>query len=125
MTIKEFKDIIPKICKADTCNLPEVWDSKNPTMGHCAIVSLLAQELFGGTIIRVSLESTLYEKLKSHYFNIIDGVEYDFTLDQFESNPYLNKERHVKNREDILSNLNTKRRYDFLKNRFEEAYLDK
>ena len=87
-------------------------------MGQCAIVSLLAQELFGGTIIRVSLEGTLYEKFKSHYFNIIDEVEYDFTLDQFESNPYLNKERQVRNREDILSNLDTKRRYEILKDRF-------
>ena len=118
MTAEEFQEIIPKICKADTCNPPEDWIPENPTMCHCAIVSILAQELFGGIIVRVSLEGTPYEKFKSHYFNIIDRKEYDFTLDQFESNPYLNKERQEKNREDLLSNSSTKRRYDILKNRF-------
>lgn len=118
MTLEKFKEIVPKICKADTCNPPEDWKPENPTMGHCAIVSILAQELFGGIIVRVSLEGTPYEKFKSHYLNVIDGKEYDFTLDQFESNPYLNKERQEKNREDLLSNPNTKSRYEILKNRF-------
>lgn len=118
MTLEKFQEIILKICKADTCNPPEDWISENPTMGHCAIVSILAQELFGGIIVRVSLEGTPYEKFKSHYLNVIDGKEYDFTLNQFESNPYLNKERQEKNREYLLSNINTKKRYEILKNRF-------
>ena len=107
MIIKEFQKIAPRICNSDTSSHSKIWKLKNPTQGHCAIVSILAQELFGGTIVRVSLEGTSYDKLKSHYFNIIDGVEYDFTLDQFESNPYLNKERQAMNREDILSNSDT------------------
>lgn len=118
MTIEKFQEMISKICKADTCNPPEDWIPETPTMGHCAIVSILAQELFGGTIVRVSLEGTVYEKFKSHYLSVIDGKEYYFTLDQFESNPYLNKERQETNREDLLSHPNTKRRFNMLKNRF-------
>lgn len=118
MTIEKFQEIIPKICEADTCNLPEDWVREIPTMGHCAIVSILAQELFGGIIVRVSLEGTPYEKFKSHYLNVIDGKEYDFTLNQFESNPYLNKERQEKSREDLLSHSNTQKRYEVLENRF-------
>jgi len=84
MTIEQFQEIIPKICNVDTCKTPEIWTSKNPTQGHCAIISLLAQELFGGTIVRVSLINTPYEKMVSHFFNIISGVDYDFTISQFE-----------------------------------------
>lgn len=118
MNITDFNKIVPIICRADTCNPPEDWTIENPTMGHCAIVSILAQELLGGIIVRVSLEGTPYEKFKSHYLNVINGKEYDFTLNQFKSNPYLNKERQERNRDDMLSHLNTKRRYEILKDRF-------
>lgn len=121
MTIEKFQEIIPKICNADTCNPPKDWKPENPTMGHCAIVSILAQELFGGIIVRVSLEGTPYEKFKSHYLNVINSKEYDFTLNQFKTNPYINKERKEKTREELLSNLDTQRRFNILKSRFEEV----
>ena len=118
MNINNFKKIVPTICDADTCATPEDWKKENPIMGHCAIVSVLAQELFGGIIVRVSLQDTPYEKFKSHYLNIINGKEHDFTLSQFKSNPYLNKEKIEKNREYILSNPNTRKRFNLLKDRF-------
>ena len=120
MTIEEFKYIVPKICNIDTSSHPEDWKHENPTQGHCAIVSLLSQDLFGGKIVKVSLEDTSYEKYKSHYFNIIDNKEYDFTIEQFEGNPYLNKGRQEKDREEIFSSSDTKRRYEILKDRFND-----
>ena len=118
MTINDFEKLIPKVCKADTNKDPGDWNLENPTQGHCAIVSVLAQDLFGGDIVRVSLFGTPYEEMKSHYFNIINGKEYDFTASQFKENPYLGVKREIISREKILSFPDTKRRYDLFKNRF-------
>lgn len=118
MTTEKFQEIILQICSADTSSHPENWNVENPTQGHCAVVSLLAQDLFGGKIVRVSLDGTQYEEFNSHYFNLIDNKEYDFTIEQFEGNPYLNEERTEKDRKEILSNPDTKNRYEKLKERF-------
>ena len=118
MTTNDFKKLIPKVCKANTSKYPEDWISENPTQGHCAIVSVLAQDLFGGDIVRVPLLGTPYEVMKSHYFNIINGKEYDFTLSQFKENPYLGVKRESISKEKILSSPDTKKRYDLLKKQF-------
>ena len=118
MEISEFSKIISKICNRDTSSNPDDWTPENPTYGHCAIVSVLAQDMFGGTIARVSLVGTPYEKMHSHYFNVIDGVEHDFTLSQFNENPCAKSKREERSQAEILSSLNTKKRFDLLKGRF-------
>ncbi len=50
-SIQEFNNLIPDICSQETSSHPELWNKENPTQGHCAIVSVLAQELFGGEIV--------------------------------------------------------------------------
>jgi len=118
MNIGKFNKIIPKICNKNTSSNPKDWSENNPTQGHCAVVSLLAQEIFGGDIVRVSLLGTPYKKMRSHYFNIINGKEHDFTSSQFKENPYFNLIRQNKTRDKILSLADTKRRYTLLKTRF-------
>jgi hypothetical protein len=81
-------------------------------------VLILAQELLGVIIVCVSLKDTPYEQSKSHYLSLIDGKEYDFTLNQFETNSCLNKERTEKSKDDTLSYPNTKKRFNMLKDRF-------
>lgn len=86
--------------------------------GHCAIVSVLAQELFGGEIVKVSLKGTKYENLRSHFFNVIDGKEIDFTIEQFGGNePYPDFPRVIESKEEILSHPGTQQRYMLLKNK--------
>lgn len=113
-----FNTVLPHIYNADTSSHPKTWNKDNSAQGHCAIVSVLAQEKFGGDIVRVSLAGTEYENIGSHYFNVIDGKEIDFTISQFKNNPYADIKREKRTREEILSNLDTQRRYDLLKDRF-------
>lgn len=113
-----FNTILPQLCDADTSSHPEIWSKENPAQGHCAIVSVLAQEKFGGDIVRVSMVGTEYGSIGSHYFNVIDGKETDFTISQFKDNPYRDIRREKRTREEILSNPDTLRRYELLKDRF-------
>lgn len=121
ITAKEFQKIIQDICFRDTSADPEHWSTENPLWGHCAVVSLLAQDHFGGALMRQSLAGIPeLEYLRSHYSNKLpDSTDADFTLEQFRGKlpPYLPKEE--RRREHTLSNFDTLKRYELLKNRFE------
>lgn len=82
ITIEQFENIAPQICGRDTAYWPEKWTSDNPFKDHCAIITLLANNLFGGQIMRAKMEDG-----DSHYWNRfpLNGmmVEYDFTKSQF------------------------------------------
>ena len=83
-TVEQFKKILPLICNWETSADPKEWTSKNPLWGHCAVVSLIAQNLFGGELVRASLRGTPFEESGSHYWNkLLDGEESDFTEEQF------------------------------------------
>ncbi|MBI2108753.1 MAG: hypothetical protein HYT93_01040 [Parcubacteria group bacterium] len=71
-------------CTKETSASPDTWTPKNPLWGHCAAVSLVAQNMFGGTLLRVSLTDTPFKAMRSHYFNKLpDGTVIDFTKEQF------------------------------------------
>lgn len=46
MNVNKFRLAIYECCDKETCFLKskENWDDKNPLYGHCAIVSLLAND---------------------------------------------------------------------------------
>lgn len=84
----EFQAILPSICDRETCVSPEDiigWTFGNPLYAHCAVVSLVAQDLFGGELVRASLEPfPEFAHMRSHYWNRLpDGTEVDFTEPQF------------------------------------------
>jgi hypothetical protein len=84
MTIAEFKKILPKICGKDTSSDPGGWTTENLFWGQGAVVSLLAQSLFQGEILGVSLRDTKFADLKLHFWNQLPGrKEKDFTRSQF------------------------------------------
>jgi len=117
-SIKEFEAILPSICGSDTTLDPNGWTPQNPLWGHCAVVSLLAQELFGGELMRASLENTDFADMRSHYWNKIEnGSEKDFTSPQFGDVYPEGLEPEVRTREYLLSNDNTRNRYELLKKR--------
>lgn len=124
MTTEEFKKTILNICNKDTSSDPTNWTEDNPTYGHCAIVSVLAQDKFGGIILKKSYTKDSVEY--SHYLNKLPNEkEIDFTIDQFNgdvSNFYKTEER---TKERILSNPDTLKRYGLLKLRFEEFSIKK
>lgn len=110
---------IAEICRKDTSSDPEGWKADNPLWGHCAIVSVLAQEIYGGEIWRASLVHVPhFMHLRSHYGNRLPGgAMLDFTAGQFGSEypPFL--EPRPSSRDYILGTPSTAARYELLKSR--------
>lgn len=115
---ERFQEVIVKSGSKETSTNPDRWVENNPTLGHCAVVALLAQDIYGGELLRASLEGTEFAYARSHYWNLLpDGIEIDFTELQFEGKrPNLIGE--VRTREYLLSNAQTKLRYELLKKTF-------
>lgn len=138
----EFRGILPKICDSGTSADPDGWTEDNPLWGHCAVVSLLAQNLFGGKLMRASLEGTEFASMRSHYFNkfpltfpdlpsaeaeIWESVSLgytDFTKaqfgDRYPTNVFGACEERT--REYLLGNEETRDRYKVLAIRFAREY---
>jgi deoxycytidylate deaminase len=115
VTIEEFKAILPSICDRATAVNSQAWTKENPLSGHCAVVALVAQNLFGGEILRSSLENTEFAAMGSHYFNIFPGgIMIDFTAPQFGSRYPLLPPPEKRTREYLLSNMETKLRYKLI-----------
>ncbi len=124
MCLKEFQDTVAKAARADTSSSPEGWSPEQPLWGHCAVVTLLAQDNFGGKIMRIDLAGTPFEAMGSHYRNLLpDGQHYDFTAAQFGAwqfpNDVVEEERA---RDYLLSNAQTFRRYRLLAQRFSKLW---
>lgn len=116
ITIESFSRAVQTSARKETSATPDLWSEDNPTFGHCAIVSLVAQDIFGGDLLRASLIGTEFAESGSHYWNLLpDGTEKDFTEAQFEGNkPKLVGE--VRTRDQVLSYEPTRLRYELLKN---------
>src|SRR3989344_523490 len=99
ITVGYFKEVLPTICDPETSLDTWGWTAANPLYGHCAVVSLIGQNLFGGELLRASLEKTAFAHMRSHYWNsLADGSEHDFTKPQFGDNPPTDLEAVVKER---------------------------
>jgi hypothetical protein len=118
MKPQEFTRILATICDAQTSQDPSGWSTSNHLWGHCAVVSLLAQDLFGGTLQRVSLEDTPFAASRSHYYNQLPTGLADFTAEQFGTWSPTNLPAESRTREYVLSHEPTRVRYELLKARF-------
>ncbi|KKR02457.1 MAG: hypothetical protein UT29_C0002G0019 [Candidatus Yanofskybacteria bacterium GW2011_GWA1_39_13] len=129
LTLGQFQKLLPDICTKETSFDPDRWIPENPLWGHCAVVSLLANDFFGGGFVRAFLDGTPFADVGSHYWNVLpDGTEYDFTKVQFGRTELQLKGKLTKSdgkpidREYLLKNEETKKRYELLRERF-ESYL--
>lgn len=115
VAIEQLHQAIHTSAKAETSATPDHWKENNPTLGHCAVVALIIQDMYGGELLRASLERTEFEYGRSHYWNRLpDGTEVDLTEAQFEGRkPELIGE--VRTREYVLSYEPTRKRYELLK----------
>src|SRR3989344_3738326 len=77
MTVEQFGEILPGLCSKETSADPDGWTPENPTWGHCAVATMVAQDMFGGKIMRASLENTAFAKMRSHYFVRFDETKGD------------------------------------------------
>lgn len=131
-TVEKFREILPLVCDEKTSSDPEGWKAENPLWGHCAVVTLAAQALFGGTLRRGSLEGTPFEKMRSHYWNrfsdlvVANKPDRDYTAIQFHNHMNWSTQETIefmkpivieseeRTREYLLSNADTKKRYQLL-----------
>jgi len=72
------------------------WSPENKTCGQCSITAFLAQDIFGGEVY-----GTLTEGGNIHCYNVVNGIAFDLTSEQFgekakdlkyESNPIQERE---------------------------------
>ena len=69
---------------AETC-APRMRDrctEDNPTLGQCSVTAFLAQELFGGEVFGIPLPDG-----SVHCFNVVGGLAFDLTSEQFGGEP--------------------------------------
>ncbi len=125
ITLEQFQELLPSICAQDTAAADgKGWTPENPTFGHCAVASLIVQDLFGGELMRVSLEDTEFSESKSHYFNCLPGgTLLDITLAQFQGQLPRNLPAKERTREYVLGGADTKERYERLKARLNGVLL--
>lgn len=122
ITTEQLKKLLPYICDRETSQDPDHWTPENPLCGHCAVVALVAQNLFGGELLRASLaEIPEFAHMRSHYWNrLANGTEVDFTLSQFDQNFPGNLKAEVRDRAYVLSFPETAKRYELLVSRLKK-----
>lgn len=115
-----FRHDVRAIAAADTAARPDEWSPNEPLLMHCTLVALLAQELFGGDIMRADLRAVPgFESVRWHSWNrLLDGQEIDFT-DFMVQRPLPDSVIHeTRTREEILSYAGIKERYDLFRSRY-------
>ena len=118
MDLKCLQELLNECYSKELCypKVSQNWSENNKCFGMCAITSLILNDYFNGNIAKIYVGNV------SHYFNIINDKIIDFTSSQFGHKiDYLNYE--LIDRDIILSNENTKLRYNILKNKLENKLL--
>ena len=107
MYFDELENILRISWNAETCCPPlrDKYDGSNPSLGQCAITTLIVHDFIGGKIMRCMT------KEGSHYYNRIGDTIIDLTKDQFNGEFIDYKNSEERTREYLLSNEDTKNRY--------------
>jgi hypothetical protein len=71
----QFFDRLKTAWNAETSSK---WTSENPARGQCSVTSLVAQDVFGGVILKTATPGGI------HFYNRIGGSRWDFTMEQFD-----------------------------------------
>lgn len=110
MKIGQLKQLLIQSWNLETCapGLKDKWNKENPSLGQCAITALIVNDFFGGKIMRCMTSSG------SHYYNLIDNELVDLTVDQFLDVIPKYEDESERTREYLLSNEDTKNRYEKL-----------
>lgn len=126
-SIKEnqLTNIFNKIWSAETTASPADWTEENPSWGQCAVTALVVQDILGGEIVWAEAELADGRKI-SHYKNLVDGREIDFTNQQFPPETTIpvgvaKTKAYPSTRDYVLSYEPTRKRYELLKSRLMET----
>lgn len=118
VTLKSLKLALRSSWSAETSYCPQEWSDHNVDRGQCVVSALLVQDYFGGDLGRYLVKSDGVEE--KHYFNILgDETLVDTTISQYKGQSIFehltNKLGKYSNlRDKVLSDEDTKRRYNCL-----------
>ena len=73
----KFSQLRVALERAFSTETSQVPDPICPSAGHCALVALVVQQIYGGELVSATVEG------QSHWYNRIDDHEIDLTADQF------------------------------------------
>lgn len=120
-TPQSLYDALLNIWCEYTCapRLREEWSKENITLGQCSITAFLVQDIFGGRVYGILRPGGNY-----HCFNVVDGVKFDLTSEQF-GDEVLDYE-HVEEqfRDEHFKKTEKKERYEYLCKELKE-YLNR
>ena len=108
----------------ETSSDPENWSHDNRAWGQCAVTALVVQDYLGGKLVWAP--AVLPDRTEvSHYFNEINGHEYDLSRSQFPAGTVIPKgipkrKRFPTTRDYVLSYPATQKRYELLSKRVRE-----
>jgi hypothetical protein len=74
-----FQDVSRALRSSWSAQTSGGWLADNPARGQCNVTALLANDLFGGNILKTPLPDG------DHFYNRIDGARIDFTAEQFDT----------------------------------------
>lgn len=119
--LNKYKEVLLNSCRKETCypKNRDKWAENNPLFGHCALVVAAVYEKFGGDVMRGIIE----ENGISHYWNKINGADYDLSASQFVNGEHIIKPE-VSNIERILGNPETLERYQLFQKHIFETLND-
>ena len=95
-----------------TCapRLRSEWTPENMTLGQCSITAFLVQDIFGGEVYGVLRPGGNY-----HCYNVVDGVLFDLTSEQFGDEKLVYENNPVQTREVHFAKEEKRLRYEYLK----------
>jgi hypothetical protein len=71
----------PEVCE-DPADLP-LWSPANPARGQCGPTALVVNDLLGGELCVAEVRLRDGSQRGFHWWNRLDGVDVDLTLEQF------------------------------------------
>lgn len=93
------------------------WSAENKTLGQCSITAFLVQDIFGGKVYGILRPGGNY-----HCYNVVDGIAFDLTSEQFgdeilnyEGNPEQYREVHFAKEE-------KRQRYEYLRDELKKRF---
>ncbi len=113
----DLYDALSDIWCADTCapRMRDAWSRENKTLGQCSITAFLTQDIFGGKVYGVPRPGGTF-----HCFNVVDGIAFDLTSEQFGEEKLCYEEVPEQNREKQFAKEEKKQRYELLRSRLLE-----
>ena len=124
-SLEDFLSRIAEICTKDTSADPAGWTPENPLWGHCAMVTLLLQEIYGGEVLRASLlHIPSLAHIRSHYANALPALSLvDGTAGQFGAEYPKEMTFAHSSRAHILQSPDTVARYQVFRKRYSTLVL--